>query len=850
MALILNDRVKETTTTSGTNNFILGGAVSGYQAFSVIGNGSQTYYACADQVGTNWEVGIGTYVSSTNTLSRDTILSSSNGGAKVAFGTGTKDIFVTYPSERALYADASNNISLNGAFTGTFNGTVGATTPNTGAFTTLSASSTVTLSSGTANGVLYLNGSKAVTSGSALTFDGSQMLVAGNERIYFNTFTNASTHAGFFGRNTSTGALELCSQTIGGGYPINFYQSGNLRYQIDNNGNSIWTIGSEQMRLTSTGLGIGTSSPDATLVLNNATASQLSMKYNGSLLGWLYAGSAGFYVASTNFTGFSVGGIERMRLDSSGNLGLGVTPSGWYSTFKAFQFGASGSSIFGRSENNTSAIGSNMYVNAAGSLVYIANGYASYYQQLNGQHQFNIAGNNVSGAGAAATFTQAMTLDASGRLLLGLTSALSNPASGAPLLNLNADGLVIKRSSASTYPAQIVGNFNSGDNLGFINQGGSNGASYAIGDATHIWYGNATGATERMRLDSAGNLGLGVTPSAWGSGSQAIQNGSYALSIYGLTRNAYYDGANYKYVSTAGATLYQPTANQHAWYTAPSGTAGDAISFTQAMTLDASGNLGIGTTSPAAKLDVNGNIYCRTGYKVLADTLGGYSGGDLNITTNTSGAVSIIFSTRITEAARIDSSGNLLVGTTSANGKLYVASASGTGGNNARFDLTGNSLTAINVYSVYTGTSNNNNNFKHFAAYSGDSGVDVFRVYGQGNVVNTNNSYGAISDQKLKENIVDATPKLSDLEKVRVVNYNLISDPNTKQLGVIAQELEAIFPSLVEESADTDVDGNDLGTTTKSVKYSVFIPILIKAIQEQQAIIESLQARITTLEGK
>ena len=105
MALILNDRVKETTTTSGTNNFILGGAVSGYQAFSVIGNGSQTYYACADQVGTNWEVGIGTYVSSTNTLSRDTILSSSNGGAKVAFGTGTKDIFVTYPSERALYAE-------------------------------------------------------------------------------------------------------------------------------------------------------------------------------------------------------------------------------------------------------------------------------------------------------------------------------------------------------------------------------------------------------------------------------------------------------------------------------------------------------------------------------------------------------------------------------------------------------------------------------------------------------------------------------------------------------------------------------------------------------------------------
>ena len=83
---------------------------------------------------------------------------------------------------------------------------------------------------------------------------------------------------------------------------------------------------------------------------------------------------------------------------------------------------------------------------------------------------------------------------------------------------------------------------------------------------------------------------------------------------------------------------------------------------------------------------------------------------------------------------------------------------------------------------------------------------------------------------------------------MRVVNYNLIGDEK-KQLGVIAQELEQVFPSMVEEMPDKDEKGNDLGTTTKSVKYSVFVPMLIKAIQEQQALITALTTRITALEA-
>ena len=124
------------------------------------------------------------------------------------------------------------------------------------------------------------------------------------------------------------------------------------------------------------------------------------------------------------------------------------------------------------------------------------------------------------------------------------------------------------------------------------------------------------------------------------------------------------------------------------------------------------------------------------------------------------------------------------------------------------------------------------------------------RCMADGDFENANNSYGSTSDKKLKENIVDATPKLDDLCKVKIRNFNKIGE-DTKQIGVIAQELEEIFPKMISESEDLEIteDGTKkLGTKTKSVKYSVFVPMLVKAVQEQQEIIEDLKKRIETLE--
>lgn len=105
MALVVKDRVKETTTSTGTGTITLAGAAAGFQSFSIIGDGNTTYYAIVDQTSGDWEVGLGTYTSSGTTLSRDTILESSNSGSAVDLAAGTKEVFVTYPAEKAQFND-------------------------------------------------------------------------------------------------------------------------------------------------------------------------------------------------------------------------------------------------------------------------------------------------------------------------------------------------------------------------------------------------------------------------------------------------------------------------------------------------------------------------------------------------------------------------------------------------------------------------------------------------------------------------------------------------------------------------------------------------------------------------
>lgn len=291
-------------------------------------------------------------------------------------------------------------------------------------------------------------------------------------------------------------------------------------------------------------------------------------------------------------------------------------------------------------------------------------------------------------------------------------------------------------------------------------------------------------------------------------------------------------------------------------------TADGASSPTERMRIDSSGNVGIGTSSPDNKLHVS---QASTDFQVRvtgtsaanAGAIRAYNdGGEASIfgTTGSSNSgyganlgvlgtvtnIPQVFVTNNTERARIDSSGNFGVGTTTP-GASYseLVNFTATATNQPSLTLLNtNGSFANDVFQVRSAnTSANGNSWNMITGWSSTTSLN-FLVRGNGNVLNTNNSYGSLSDHRIKENIVDATPKLENLKQVRVVNFNLIGDEQ-KQIGVVAQELEQVFPGMVEE----DQEG------IKAVKYSVFVPMLIKAIQEQQQMIETLQAEVAALKG-
>jgi hypothetical protein len=212
MALVVKDRVQETSTTTGTGTFTLLGAVTGFQTFSSsIGNTNTTYYTI--QNGTEWEVGIGTV--SASALSRDTVLESSNGGSLVDFSAGSKFVFCTYPAEKSVYYDASNNVNIditgNAATVtnGLYTTDIGSTVQAYDAATTKNAA-TQTLTNKTisgSNNTLSNIGNSSLTN-SAITINGTSTSLGGS--ISVGTVTSVETSGGLTGGTiTSTGTISI-----------------------------------------------------------------------------------------------------------------------------------------------------------------------------------------------------------------------------------------------------------------------------------------------------------------------------------------------------------------------------------------------------------------------------------------------------------------------------------------------------------------------------------------------------------------------------------------------------------------------------------------------------------------
>ena len=214
---------------------------------------------------------------------------------------------------------------------------------------------------------------------------------------------------------------------------------------------------------------------------------------------------------------------------------------------------------------------------------------------------------------------------------------------------------------------------------------------------------------------------------------------------------------------------------------------------------DASGNLGIGTSSPASKLDVIGTA--RAAALLITN-------GDASITNGGAGD------------ARA----------------LFISNSSATGLPNG---------------CLYINNVNNPNNTTYSFMQAVAGAVQKFVVFGNGTTQNGTGVYGTISDARIKKDVVNTSPKLDKLLQVRVVNYTRTDDlSESRQIGVIAQELEEVFPGLIDVVEEKDKDGNVTCPDRKSVKYSLFVPMLIKALQEQQSIIQALTTRIAALEAK
>ena len=458
-----------------------------------------------------------------------------------------------------------------------------------------------------------------------------------------------------------------------------------------------------------------------------------------------------------------------------------------------------------------------------------------------------IDGTTIGGSSAAAgTFT---TLTTSSTVTLN-----GGTANGVLFLNASK---VATSGSALTFDGSTVGITSSAVSTGNINSTNANGSAFIFQNSgTSVgWVGNGSssfvGASasnfgingqtnllfgvsgfEKARIDASGNLGLGVTPSAWGVDACLEIEGGKAISFASNTgyfnTNAYFN-SGWKYITSSTAAQYQQDAGSHKWYAAASGTAGNAITFTEIMRAAGDGFLFTNGAASHCTFDVNLGIsaaswnygYIRLGQNNLfCLTWGGAAAGyGDTVTLKNPTNNPMVFGTNNTERARFTAAGSLLINRTAID---------------------------VNTASFIQVTSTANSYSFLSAASGGTTGYVGLFLNSSGTTVGSittdasSTTYSTSSDVRLKKNIVNAHDSGADVDALQVRSFDWKTDDSHVKYGFIAQELVTVAPKAVFVGDADDVEDfkNPWG-----VDYSKLVPMLVKELQ-------SLRKRVAELEAK